>query len=1237
MKRLLVLAVGHGFALRSGLALLAAFSATALIGPWCAAQGDDEAPAVRDHLEEEHALPMGLVTPHTKWAKPYTQGRVKAVFFAPWFQGSTDAREIIELMQRFDLDAAAVYLMGGRLVGDGNPGWYGGDPEAGTKRALRLLDQPNDAIFLNQVLPAMLPEPVREKLEHRVKDGMGLVVVGEESGPPLAGAVAMTAGLGQGSDGIAVPGATCYRAGQGRIVCLPKRPPLAFQEGWEVELDYQLAQQGRALLWAAGKEPAVSLELRMSAASIQRNALPGVPAALVCTNAPKDTQFRVRIRREDGWMQPVTRSGEGEAAGKVEFPVLRAGSYRLDAFALSGDAVANWASVRFEVKAGRQVEAVTLDRDWAEIGENLTGQAQLAGETQTGEVLEIRLVDPRGRIVAREELAQPGATVPFEFAVQPWMPMLLKVQAVLSDTRGEVASAYRYARVTKRSRDRFNFVMWNVPNGGLAPYGIRSLAQNGVTAVLQGGEPPLAMAANELAFVPYAASFRASSHTVTAMLNPETGFLKTGCVHDRAGMAQTVAEAAKRHEPSRQHGVLAYSLGDENAVRASCLSPHCLEAYRAYLKQVYGDIQSLNRSWESDYAGFDAIELLSQGPLPAPDAPEWFAEYYAERQRLHRTDSHLAEGAAGEHQMAFGDVNDEMRALQEENFARWYDRQAFQSHTYVQWCKEYRRAFAELDPHAWTGFEGTDSFTIRRLTTRTRQGGDLDAFVRELDYFGPYGGPANEVVRSIAPPGFPMGNWMGYKPDAETLLHGYWSQITDQMNTVQWWRWDNLNGYHGYLAPNLEPFPAVRELLEDTQVVRDGLGDWLMGARMQDDGVAMLYSMPSTHIAHFDGNRSYGHYERGHGIWHEFIHGAGLQFRYVTDRMLRRGEFDVDAYKVLILPLAFALSEEEAAVIHRFVESGGMVIADVRPATYTGRCKKREQGLLDGLFGVKRTGGREARKIDRMYVDGELNGRQMEMRWGNWHGKDIYPQMTVDPNVETTTGKALGEAYHIHFWAGLNSPMCVVNEAGKGRAVLLNFPVYHAPAAGLVAELLAAAGVERRIDVTLPDGSPAREVEVTRWQDGTEEVVALFGRYTGQAQVRIPEPRFVYNLKTGENLGETTQFSIKLRANRAVFFALLPGPGAAPSLALTANEVAPGEEVHCSVEAPGASGRRPFAVKVSAPDGVSAPWFERNIIAGSAPVRFSLPFAYNDPRGDWTIHVSDVLTKEAATATVHLD
>lgn len=68
----------------------------------CTARGQDMA-----ELEVDHALTFDFATPHTKWAQPYALGKVRVLFFADG--RGTNPRECAELMQRFDLDAQAVF------------------------------------------------------------------------------------------------------------------------------------------------------------------------------------------------------------------------------------------------------------------------------------------------------------------------------------------------------------------------------------------------------------------------------------------------------------------------------------------------------------------------------------------------------------------------------------------------------------------------------------------------------------------------------------------------------------------------------------------------------------------------------------------------------------------------------------------------------------------------------------------------------------------------------------------------------------------------------------------------------------------------------------------------------------------------------------------------------------------------------------------------------------------------
>lgn len=1183
-------------------------------------------------LEIEHALSLEFETPHTRWAKPYAEGPVRALFFATWFQGTTQPREIIEFLQRFDLDADAAYYLKSskRMLGNGNPRWFG-DPKAGTNRILRLMETPYDVYCLIRTSFDVLPEEVKTAVNRAVVEGAGLLLIGDDLAPPFP-----TATSAAPPDGM--PG-SYFTVGKGRCALLPRRQTLEYAVGWETTLDYQIQGQGRALLWAAGGFPRLELSVRVTNESLARAQLP-VEAVQVDWGKPaRRTKLRVEIRRWDGQRIPlgVLRASRARTA-RLTLPKLRAGDYHIDVLAESGRGVENWATAPFRVTSTRAVGRVELQRDWAEVGESFTGKAHCEGGFQPGDRLRARLVDTNDRILAQQDF-QAAAVVPFTFAVAPWMPMLLRVEAVLMDHGHEVASSYEFLRVTKRHHDRFNFVVWNFPSEDLAPYSLQSMARYGTTAILQGGKPPIALSAAGLSWVPYTTWIGKSTHTITRMLDPTSGVMRDGCFHDDKAMSEYVRSVVERQGAAREHGVLAYSLGDEIAVRASCLSEHCLRAYREYLEASYADIDALNESWGTRYRSFGTIELLEDAPLPAANAPKWFREYFAQRFQKNLTDNEYKDETRSEKeaQIRLGDRNDEMRALQAENYARWYDRQAFQSYTFVELCKRFKRAFQELDPKALTGFEGTDCFTIRRLTTRSRQGGDVDLFVRELDYFGPYHGPANELVRSIMPEHyFPSGNWIGYAMDVDTLLERYWGQVTNGFNTVQWWRFDNLDGYHGVQSPDLTVFPATRELLDDTRVVRDGLGDLLMQYAFQDDGIAMLYSFPSTHIAHFDGNPTYGLYKRDHKIWHRFIHEAGLQFRYVTDRMLRLGEFDADRYKVLILPLSFAIGEKEAQVIREFVRNGGTLIADVRPGTYDDHCKPLETGILDDVFGIRRTGRQDAMGVDRLSVSGEINGQDVALQWGNWHGREIYPMMRIDPTVEVTTGKNLGTADQIHFWSGLKTPLCIVNEFGQGRAILLNFCVYDAPAQGFMEQLLAAAGARPPISLQTRDGKDVSDIEITRWKDGDTELVALLGHYEGEVTVTLPDKRHVYDIKTGASMGDCTEFVCAVRPNRASFFALLPA-ATSPELTLASPTAARGTVVNARIRIVGADGKHVVRIEATTPSGERAQWLERSRVVGVRRESTPLPFAHNDPVGEWTIRATDLLTHAVATTTITVE
>ena len=1130
--------------------------------------------AAASELEEDHALSMEFETPHTDWAKPYALGKVRVLYFGYGSYGrGIEARDLIELMERFDIEAAAAYYH--RLIDSSQFQWDGG--EAGIGRILRLLDEHWDCFVLNGLEVTLLPTEAQYKMYKAVSDGAGLILIGVDDDRALKPEnkikpADLPAFLAHDPVGDA------FRAKKGRAIRLPARPQIAFRPGWEVDYDYWLERVGRAVLWAAGKKPRISMRIVLKADRISRNeARAGqVRVEFEAEGPTPPMEISVRVRRSNGLAfqlcempaQVAGTTGDGHVTGVFTFTEPRqylAGEHHVDVIMRGKGGVEAWATVPLEVTSSRTVTDVTLDKDWGEIGERIVGTVALAGDPLPGELVRMQLLDARQRILVQADQAVADSKAAFAFPIEDWMPMLLEVRAVVMAGSEEVSSAYTYFRVTKRNRGQFNFVVWDYPPDSVAPYAEQQLARLGCTVQLYGGSPPIVVAASNTAQIPY------TTRIMTAW--DEKGSMKPVCWNDEPAVDQWVDSIVQPYEKSREHGVFVYSLGDETATTGCCVHPACLAAYRRYLRQEYGDIAALNASWGTSYASWDEVNLL----IP--------------------------------------DDNDEAEALRQKIYSRWYDRQAFKGYNFVKLCERFGKRFRQLDPQARTGFEGAGGFA---------DGTDIDLICRTNGFWSPYPGPADEVLRSIAPPGFIHANWMGYSKDAESLLGQYWRMVTRGDDGVWWWMWTGFGTYRGLLAPSLAPWPAIKEMQRDTQIVRDGLGSLLLRCKREDDGIAILWSYPSEFANKIEAGPSYGTYEDDHVAWQRAVRALGLQFSYVTDRMLRQGEFRARRYKVLILPQTEAVGPKEAAVIRDFVERGGTVIADVRPGVYDGHCKPLAQGALDDVFGIRRSGNAEA-VTARAEITGALGSKPVAISWAN---------AKVDPAVQATAGKPLGHAG--------SAPLCIVNQIGRGRAALLNFTLDSFPRLGdapatvgdFFAAMMTLAGVEPQVVVTDAKGKPVRDTEVIRWKGRGVDFLTLFGGDEELVQVRLPGAQHVYDLRDHAYRGETRVFKARKLPRRATFIALSDEKLAPPRLEPSQTHINRGENLKVRMFYPDSGAWHAARVRVGEPSGAHAEYLDQVVVVGPKGAEVMLPIAYNDPVGEWSIRAVDLYTDESAVAEV---
>ncbi|NQT51454.1 beta-galactosidase, partial [bacterium] len=628
-----------------------------------------------EELELDHTLSMEFETPHIQWAKPYARGRLRVLFFCNG--RGTIPREAVELKQRFDFDIDAVFWR--RIVDSTKEGWHGGD--LGLQRMLRLAAKPYDCYVFFGIRPNQLTAEMQFKcLQPIVEAGKGVVLVGVSD--PRILKPARRIGAPPPFIAQARPQAV-HAVGKGRGVQLPARPDVPYDFGWRLLYEQWQARLGRSILWAAGREPQVSIS----------------PNGQWKNPTKRKLTYTGVLHYPDGRSGAVVRFQSAEPEGRLSLAEAlgktHCGTHLLSVLAHDDGGIHGWTArqITIEQRPALAVRELTLERGWGKVGERIKGAVQLANPAGAAAArVVVRLRDRRERVLAQQAITDWNAGT-FDLPIEPWMPMLLRVEALVLDKAGVARGrASTYFRVTQRHRDQFNFLMWDTPKGPTAPHAIESLSRLGVTLTLGHGNPDRALAAYDIAWVPYTTRIL-EGHT-------QQGVMKPHCWNDAPAVARYVASRAETHRESRQHGVYVYSLGDENHVRGSCASPHCLAAYRRYLKEVYGDTKALNASWGSACKSFDDVQLLQP------------------------------------------DDNEAAEAKRKKNYPRWYDRQAFRSWNYVQYCKAYAAAYKAIDPQALTGFEGAGRF---------ERGDDIDLFVRELGFWSPYPGTDDEVLRSIAP------------------------------------------------------------------------------------------------------------------------------------------------------------------------------------------------------------------------------------------------------------------------------------------------------------------------------------------------------------------------------------------------------------------------------------------------------------------------------------------------------
>lgn len=1019
--------------------------------------------------------------------------------------------------------------------------------------------------------------------------------------------------------------------------------PVETKSYWDY-WEYQYALFARSILWATGRDASVRTKALTAADDAVRLAL--------VSKTPRRVEIEVSCKNEFGQELRSRRVSQDLAAGdnlvEIQSATLRPATgwsggrqiFNVIVRDAQSGATLNWGAAAFLTPKRAMMTLAKPAVDVYRNGETLSAVLRAAGDL-SGLQMRFQVADDLGRSLGVITRPARGERT-FTYQLTDFLGKFALVTAELVDGRGAVVDQLRAKPVmvvqdTRRAKEYTALVSF----GGTKHYlqeaqmrMVRGVA--GDTGFTWGGDVdnslniprgtfgvywydrgPTTAEGMEQAIAEYQ---RTGDSEALGYLTKKELFKRTG---DKKFLRRTpsfnepafmralsdIVRAAARNKA--RYNMDYYFVGDEGSLTSygDALdfdwSPQTLAGFRAWLKQEYERLPALNKEWRTSFKDWsDVVPFTTE------------------------------------------------EARKNGNFAPWADHRTFMEITFARAYQTVRDAVIEGDRDAHIAVSGTQA-------TNAYDGADWSRLDLVIDDFLSYdGGNQWDMHRSFAKPDAMIGFWTGYGSHGLAVQHAIWTAaIHNVLHPNVFWM-------YSFLDPDMTYSQSARDMGVAFKSLKfEGIGKLLMESTRQTDGIAIHYSMASVHGASILGyhqrneddddevqNKTALSFPANRDGWVRAVKDLGVQFDFLSSDEVERGGLasgmTSGKYRVLILPLSFALSPEEAKAIEAFAYSGGVVIADAAVGVMDEHCAWQEKGLLNELFGI--TAASSAKRSIKS-AGGDVTLTDEGARWG-LAAKDLSGTTAAEPDIKAAAGTALARVGNVDA--------VIARRVGKGWAVYLNtlFDTYAKQRAekfgganyrSLVAAILARAGLRPAIEVLSADGKRLTQAQVARYRFGDAEIltivkdnVALEG-IVGQdgvtvyndaalgpvarqeITIKLPRKLYVTDVRSGKHLGYTDVVHSSVLVGDALVLGLsatentitLDGPAAAalgehPAFTLAASK----------------HGRWLIRCHVFAPDGSMLPGYARNVLLDNTAATFVLPSALNDPAGLYTISATDVVT-----------
>ena len=638
--------------------------------------------------------------------------------------------------------------------------------------------------------------------------------------------------------------------------------------------------------------------------------------------------------------------------------------------------------------------------------------------------------------------------------------------------------------------------------------------------------------------------------------------VRNPCFSDPGRAAKVEAELLRIAKDYRFHyfGLRHYILADEAYLGGTvCFSPHCLAEFRKELKTRYKDLAELNKSWGTSYASWDQAVPVQLKELKDPD-----------------------------------------------RLARYVEHKLFMNKVFARnWVGTVGAVLNREVPGSISGLSGTGN-----------PGYSYD-WVQMMKY-NPlliyYGGPQGNAVRDFAPRHGRRGKFQGYSRGFlrnEVVAKGkVWQDVFAGANLICKFPCESLLG-------DLTVTPNMRFFAEAVKEIRSGFGARMLRGEDVGRDIGVLYSQMSVLCA-FSNQFGQQNVRNTHSSWHALLTDLGLKSRMISYEDLEK---NVPKFKIVVLPATFSLSKNQLANLQKYVEQGGIVVADCGPGWYDDHGNRLTDGSVEKFFGIDRSAA-------RLYPSNA-------------------PRYKTLPVGETGLKLAGGKAA---LTVG-GEPIMITRSCGKGKTLLLNLGI-----GGYFTVTLGGAGGEEEIakggagltcqalrELTSPVFCsicrPPFEVKgitgptIFLHKDGinfyagilppVKDVPSLSDLKRETVRVKFPVKGHLYEMRSGRYLGFGDSCTLKVRSGDPALLSILRDKVTGVKIGPPA-EWKRGESRKVTVKIAGGSGNHVLRIEVRRPDGTLPLNYFWNAYVPAEKSAFDFQFARNDVPGKWEFRVRDI-------------